>query len=352
MLLLCAVIQAVDDYQGLLRASVATAGNDHRLGANEAPPAVVSIFLGDELTAILDSIENDTPYNGVEKKKMKLGVDVLPRFTRDNTDRNRTSPFAFTGNKFEFRMLGSSNSIACTNIMLNTAVAESLRLFADELEGATDFNAALHDLIQKTIKAHKRIIFNGNGYDDAWIKEATEERGLLNLRTTPDAIPMLIQKDNMDMLIAHKVYTESEIRSRYEILLENYCKVVRIEALTMVDMAKKEILPAVEAYVSSLVSVASAKRSLDTDIPSGYEQKLIKRLATLVDTMDCRTAALESEMVKLDTMSDFAEEAAFIRDQIIPKMSELRVVADEAETLTAANYWPFPTYGELLFGVK
>ena len=352
LLLLCAVIQAVDDYQGLLRASVATAGNDHRLGANEAPPAVVSIFLGDELTAILDSIENDTPYNGVEKKKMKLGVDVLPRFTRDNTDRNRTSPFAFTGNKFEFRMLGSSNSIACTNIMLNTAVAESLRLFADELEGATDFNAALHDLIQKTIKAHKRIIFNGNGYDDAWIKEATEERGLLNLRTTPDAIPMLIQKDNKDMLIAHKVYTESEIRSRYEILLENYCKVVRIEALTMVDMAKKEILPAVEAYVSSLVSVASAKRALDADIPSGYEQKLIKRLATLVDTIDCRTTALESEMVKLDTMSDFAEEAAFIRDKVIPKMSELRVAADEAETLTAESYWPFPTYGDLLFGVK
>ena len=352
LLLLCAVIQAVDDYQGLLRASVATAGNDHRLGANEAPPAVVSIFLGDELTAILDAIETDTAYTGVEKKKMKLGVDVLPRFIRDTTDRNRTSPFAFTGNKFEFRMLGSSNSIACANIMLNAAVAQSLKLYADELENAEDFNTALHQLIKNTIKAHKRIIFNGNGYDDAWITEATEKRGLLNLRTTPDAIPMLIQKDNMDMLIAHKVYTESEIRSRYEILLENYCKVVRIEALTMVDMAKKEILPAVEAYVSSLVSVASAKRALDADIPSGYEQKLIKRLATLVDTIDCRTAALESEMVKLDTMSDFAEEAAFIRDQIIPKMSELRVVADEAETLTAANYWPFPTYGELLFGVK
>ena len=352
LLFLVAVIQAVDDYQGLLRASVATAGNDHRLGANEAPPAVVSIFLGDELTAILDAIETDTAYAGAEKKKMKLGVDVLPRFIRDTTDRNRTSPFAFTGNKFEFRMLGSSNSIACANIMLNAAVAQSLKLYADELEKAEDFNTALHELIKNTIKAHKRIIFNGNGYDDAWITEATEKRGLLNLRTTPDAIPMLIQKDNMDMLIAHKVYTESEIRSRYEILLENYCKVVRIEALTMVDMAKKEILPAVEAYVSSLVSVASAKRALDADIPSGYEQKLIKRLATLVDTIDCRTAALESEMVKLDTMSDFAEEAAFIRDQIIPKMSELRVVADEAETLTAANYWPFPTYGELLFGVK
>ena len=352
LLMLCAVIQAVDDYQGLLRASVATAGNDHRLGANEAPPAVVSILLGDELTAILDAIEHDTPYNGIEKKKMKLGVDVLPRFTRDNTDRNRTSPFAFTGNKFEFRMLGSSNSIACTNIMLNTAVAESLRLFADELEGASDFNAALHDLIQKTIQAHKHIIFNGNGYDDAWIKEATEERGLLNLRTTPDAIPMLIQRDNMDMLMAHKVYTESEIRSRYEILLENYCKVIRIEALTMVDMAKKEILPAVEAYVFRLVSAASAKQSLDVGIPSNYEQKLIRRLASLVDTIDCRTASLELELVKLDTMGDFAEEAAFIRDIVIPRMSELRLAADEAETLTAASYWPFPTYGDLLFGVK
>ena len=352
LLFLVAVVQAVDNYQGLLRASVATAGNDHRLGANEAPPAVISIFLGDELTAILDSIENDTPYNGVEKKKMKLGVDVLPRFTRDNTDRNRTSPFAFTGNKFEFRMLGSSNSIACANIMLNTAVAESLRIFADELEQAADFNTALHDLIQKTIKAHKRIIFNGNGYDDTWIREATEERGLLNLRTTPDAIPMLIQKDNMEMLIAHKVYTETELRSRYEILLENYCKVVRIEALTMVDMAKKEILPAVESYVSSLVSVAAAKKALDAQLPHGYEQKLIRRLSALVETIDARTDELELSMVKLDTMGSTADEALFIRDGILPRMCALRAVADEAETLTAANYWPFPTYGDLLFGVK
>ena len=352
LLFLMAIIQAVDDYQGLLRASVATAGNDHRLGANEAPPAVVSVFLGDELNGILESIENDTPYNGVEKKKMKLGVDVLPRFIRDTTDRNRTSPFAFTGNKFEFRMLGSSSSIACANIMLNAAVAESLKLYADELEKAEDFNTALHELIKNTIKAHKRIIFNGNGYDDAWITEATQKRGLLNLRTTPDAIPMLIQKDNMDMLMAHKVYTESEIRSRYEILLENYCKVVRIEALTMADMAKKEILPAVESYVSSLVTVAAAKRSLDAAIPGSYEKKLIKRLAALVDTIDCRTDALESEMVRLDMMGDLTEEAMFIRDEVIPRMCELRVVADEAETLTAANYWPFPTYGDLMFGVK
>ena len=268
LLFLVAVIQAVDDYQGLLRAAVATAGNDHRLGANEAPPAVISVFLGDELTGILEAIETDTAYCGVEKKKMKLGVDVLPRFLRDTTDRNRTSPFAFTGNKFEFRMLGSSNSIACANIMLNTAVAESLRLFADELEGASDLNAALHDLIQRTIKEHKRIIFNGNGYDDAWIKEATEKRGLLNLRTTPDAIAMLLHKENIDMLVAHKVYTESELRSRYEIQLENYCKTVRIEALTMVDMARKEILPAVEDYVPTLPPLPPRRRRWTRTCPA------------------------------------------------------------------------------------
>lgn len=352
LLFLVAVIQAVDDYQGLLRASVATAGNDHRLGASEAPPAVISIFLGDELTEILDSIENDTPYRGIEKQRMKLNVDVLPRFVKDNTDRNRTSPLAFTGNKFEFRMLGSSDSIACANIMLNTTLAESLRLFADELEAASDFNAALHKLIKKTITAHKRIIFNGNGYDDAWLKEATEKRGLLNLRTTPDAIPMLIQKENMDMLIAHKIYTESELLARHDILLENYCKTVRIEALTMVEIVTKEILPAIESYVSALVSTASAKRAFDVHIPCNYEQKLIKRLATLVDTIDARATALESATVKLDMTSDLTEKGAFIRDDILPKMSALRVVSDEAETLTAASYWPFPTYGELLFGVK
>ena len=352
LLFLVAVIQAVDDYQGLLRAAVATAGNDHRLGANEAPPAVISVFLGDELTGILEAIETDTAYCGVEKKKMKLGVDVLPRFLRDTTDRNRTSPFAFTGNKFEFRMLGSSNSIACANIMLNTTVAESLRLFADELEGASDLNAALHDLIQRTIKEHKRIIFNGNGYDDAWIKEATEKRGLLNLRTTPDAIAMLLHKENIDMLVAHKVYTESELRSRYEIQLENYCKTVRIEALTMVDMARKEILPAVEDYVSDLAAAAAKKKTVDADLPCGYETKQLRRLSALVDTIDGRVDALEEKLVKLDTLHDLAEEAAFIRDVLIPGMGELRAAADEAETRTAASYWPFPTYGDLLFGVK
>ena len=352
LLFLVAVIQAVDDYQGLLRAAVATAGNDHRLGANEAPPAVISVFLGDELTGILEAIETDTAYSGVEKKRMKLGADVLPRFIRDTTDRNRTSPFAFTGNKFEFRMLGSSNSIACANIMLNTAVAESLRLFADELERADDLPAALHDLIQRTVKAHKRIIFNGNGYDDAWIREATEKRGLLNLRTTPDAIPMLLQKQNMDMLVAHKVYTESELRSRYEIQLENYCKTVRIEALTMVDMARKEILPAVESYVSALAAAAAAKKTVDADLPCGYETKKLRRLSSLVDTIDSRVDALEEKTVRLDTLHDLTEEAAFIRDEIIPAMSQLRAAADEAETQTAAGCWPFPTYGDLLFGVK
>ena len=352
LLFLVAVIQAVDDYQGLLRAAVATAGNDHRLGANEAPPAVISVFLGDELTGILEAIETDTAYSGVEKKRMKLGVDVLPRFIRDTTDRNRTSPFAFTGNKFEFRMLGSSNSIACANIMLNTAVAESLRLFADELERADDLPAALHDLIQRTVKTHKRIIFNGNGYDDAWIREATEKRGLLNLRTTPDAIPMLLQKQNMDMLVAHKVYTESELRSRYEIQLENYCKTVRIEALTMVDMARKEILPAVESYVSDLAAAAAAKKTVDADLPCGYETKKLRRLSSLVDTIDSRVDALEEKTVRLDTLHDLTEEAAFIRDEIIPAMSQLRAAADEAETQTAAGCWPFPTYGDLLFGVK
>ena len=352
LLFLVAVIQAVDDYQGLLRAAVATAGNDHRLGANEAPPAVISVFLGDEHTGILEAIETDTAYCGVEKKKMKLGVDVLPRFLRDTTDRNRTSPFAFTGNKFEFRMLGSSNSIACANIMLNTTVAESLRLFADELEGASDLNAALHDLIQRTIKEHKRIIFNGNGYDDAWIKEATERRGLLNLRTTPDAIAMLLHKENIDMLVAHKVYTESELRSRYEIQLENYCKTVRIEALTMVDMARKEILPSVEAYVSDLATAAAAKSAVSEELPWGYEKKLLRKLASLVDTMDGRVDSLEEKLVRLDTLRDTTEEAAFIRDELIPAMGELRAVADESETQTAAKYWPFPTYGELLFSVK
>ena len=352
LLFLCAVIKAVDDYQDLLRLSVASAGNDHRLGANEAPPAVVSVFLGDELTEVLEAIESDAPYSGAEKTVMKLGVHVLPKFFRDTTDRNRTSPFAFTGNKFEFRMLGSANSIACTNIMLNAAVAESLKSYADRLEGVEDFETALHDLIKKTIKDHKRIIFNGNGYDDAWIKEATEKRGLLNLRTTPDALPTLLDKKNVEMLTAHKIFSEAEIESRYEITLENYCKTVNIEGLTMVDMARKEIIPAVEKYVADIAAAYSAKKNSVAGISVKYEEEMLKKLSVLVDEMDAAVKELELALVKYNTITDITEASEDIRDDVLPKMSVLRIACDEAETITSEEYWPFPTYGDLLFGVK
>ena len=352
LLFLCAVIKAVDDYQDLLRLSVATAGNDHRLGANEAPPAVVSMFLGEELTAVLDAIENDTPYNAAEKTVMKLGVHVLPRFTRDTTDRNRTSPFAFTGNKFEFRMLGSSNSIACANIMLNSAVAESLRVYADRLEKSKHFEADLHDLIKETVSDHKRIIFNGNGYDDAWIREATEVRRLLNLRTTPDAMPHLLDPKNVEMLTRHKVFSRTELESRYEIILENYCKSVNIEALTMIDMARKEILPAVEAYAHDLSDTLIAKAAAVPGLSGRYEKNLIAKLSELADEIDSAITALETEAIRYKTITDVTEAAFMIRDVILQRMAELRVVCDEAETLTAEKYWPFPTYEKLLFGVR
>ena len=352
LLFLCAVIKAVDDYQDLLRLSVATAGNDHRLGANEAPPAVVSMFLGEELTAVLDAIENDTPYNAAEKTVMKLGVHVLPRFTRDTTDRNRTSPFAFTGNKFEFRMLGSSNSIACANIMLNSAVAESLRVYADRLEKSKHFEADLHDLIKETVSDHKRIIFNGNGYDDAWIREATEVRGLLNLRTTPDAMPHLLDPKNVEMLTRHKVFSRTELESRYEIILENYCKSVNIEALTMIDMARKEILPAVEAYAHDLSDTLITKAAAVPGLSGRYEKNLIAKLSELADEIDSAITALETEAIRYKTITDVTEAAFMIRDVILQRMAELRVVCDEAETLTAEKYWPFPTYEKLLFGVR
>ena len=352
LLFLVAVIKAVDDYQSLLRLSVATAGNDHRLGANEAPPAVISIFLGDELTAILDAIETDTPYTGTEKKKIRLGADVLPRFTRDTTDRNRTSPFAFTGNKFEFRMVGSSNSIACANIMLNTAVAESLRQFADELEAAPDFDAALRVLIRKTILDHKRIIFNGNGYDDAWIKEAVEERRLLNLRTTPDAMATLLDEKNVALLTSHKVMSEAEVRSRYEIQMENYCKTVRIEAITMTDIVRKEILPAIESCVDDLAKGIAAKKAVDPDLACGHEMKQLRKLSSITDQIDEKTEMLEDAIIALDMLSDITEQGAFIRDDILGKMATLRACCDEAEMMTAKKYWPFPTYGDLLFSVK
>ena len=352
LLFLCAVIKAVDDYQDLLRLSVATAGNDHRLGANEAPPAVISIFLGEELNAVLEAIEKGTPYAGTEKTQMKLGVDVLPKFNRDTTDRNRTSPFAFTGNKFEFRMLGSSNSIACANIMLNSAVAESLKIYADRLENAENFEDVLHEMIRKTIKDHKRVIFNGNGYDDTWIKEAVEKRGLLNYRTTPDCMPHLLDEKNVRMLTSHKVFSEAELKSRCEIMLENYCKTVRIEANTMIDMAKTEIAPAVSAYVLELANTAAAKKAVDDSVSRSYETELVKKLVRLEDQIVARTDELEEAVMKLQDAEDVAAESYMIRDAVLGKMGELRAACDEAEMITAKKYWPFPTYGDLLFGVK
>ena len=351
LLFLVAVIKAVDEYQDLLRISVATAGNDHRLGANEAPPAVISIFLGEELEAVLKAIETDTAYEGSKKAKMQLGVDILPEFKKDATDRNRTSPFAFTGNKFEFRMLGSSNSIACANIMLNAAVAEILEEFADKLEKESDFESALHELIKTTIKEHKRIIFGGNGYGDEWMEEAAK-RGLSNLKTTADCMPHLLDKKNADMLIEQKVYTMPELESRYEIMLENYVKTVNIEALTMIDMAKKEILPAIEKYVSELVSVAVKKAKLDAAIQSGYESSVIKKLSALEDMIYTRCEDLEKSAATLKGIEDITKQSEFVRDDVLAKMAALRVAADEAETLTDSNYWPFPTYGDLLFGVR
>ena len=352
LLFLCAAVQAVDNYQDLLRLSVATAGNDHRLGANEAPPAVISIFLGDELTAVLDAIETDTPYSGTEKTVLKLGVHVLPKFTRDTTDRNRTSPFAFTGNKFEFRMVGSSDSIACANIMLNAAMAETLKEFSDRLEGVSDFESALHDLIKEAIKAHKRIIFNGNGYDDAWIKEATEKRGLLNLRTTPDALATVLEKKNVEMLTSLKIFSEAEIRSRYEICLENYCKTVNIEGLTMVDMVRKEILPAVEAYLGNLSGTVAAKTAAVPGLACKYEKDLISKLSKLADEISDAASSLDTTLIRLKAIPDVTDAAYVIRDVVLQKMAELRVVCDEAESITADKYWPFPTYGDLLFGVR
>ena len=352
LLFLCAVIKAVDDYQDLLRLSVATAGNDHRLGANEAPPAVVSIFLGDELNAVLEAIENNTPYAGTQKTQMKLGVDVLPKFNRDTTDRNRTSPFAFTGNKFEFRMLGSSNSIACANIMLNSAVAESLKSYADRLEKAENFEDALHEMIRKTIKDHKHIIFNGNGYDDTWIEEATEKRGLLNYRTTPDCMPHLLDEKNVKMLTSHGVFSEAELKSRCDIMLENYCKTVIIEANTMVDMAKTQIAPAVEEYIVELAKAVSAKKSVDAGLACCYESGLIKKLSALTERIAIKIEELEKALIELHHAEDSVMEANMIRDVVLVKMGELRLACDEAETVTAKKYWPFPTYGDLLFSVR
>ena len=349
LLFLAAVIKAVDEYQGLMRVSVASAANDHRLGANEAPPAIVSIFLGDELEAILDAIESGTAYEDSKATKMKLGVDVLPAFPKDNTDRNRTSPFAFTGNKFEFRMLGSTASVADPNIVLNTIVAEELRVFADELEKSDDFTAAVGALVKKTIKEHKRIIFNGNGYSDEWKAEAAK-RGLLNLRSTVDALPEMIKPANVDVFVKHKVYTEAEIDSRYEIQLENYSKTINIEALTAIDMVRKDYIPAVSAYTSELSGTVLAKKAVCDSIPCNSEVEVIKRLSELGSDMSKIVSKLETADKKASALSG-KEQADAFHGEVIPAMEELRAAVDEAEKITSEEYWPVPCYGDLIFRV-
>ncbi|MDY5345299.1 MAG: glutamine synthetase III [Eubacteriales bacterium] len=347
LLFLCAVIKAVDDYQDLLRISAASAGNDHRLGANEAPPAVVSIFIGDELQEILDAIEKGSSYSKKEKEQMKIGVHVIPKFPKDTTDRNRTSPFAFTGNKFEFRMVGSSMSIAEANIILNAAVAKSLREFADYLEKQTDFTSALHDLIKKTIVEHKRIIFNGNGYDDKWILEA-EKRGLLNLKSTPECLPYMMKEKNVELFKGFKIFTETELKARYEIALENYSKTIRIEALTMVDMINKDVLPSIEKYVDTLATTAERKAKLSID--ATFETDRLRKLSALQTAIMNGVESLDEALTKDSETSQ--KEAEYYHDVVFKKMQELRAVTDRAEMLTSSEAWPYPSYGELLFGVR
>lgn len=347
---LCAVIKAVDDYQDLMRVAVASAGNDHRLGANEAPPAIVSIFLGDELNRVLGAIETESAYDCREKEQLKVGVHVLPRFPKDGTDRNRTSPFAFTGDKFEFRMPGSSLSIAGVNMVLNVTVAESLRQFADILENCEDFNATLHGLIRDTVRVHKRILFNGNGYDESWVAEA-EKRGLLNLRTTPDCLPYFLHEKNVELFTKHKVLSEREMRSRYDILIENYCKVLNIEALTMIDMARKDILPAVSAYVGSLAMTLSKKREAVSEVDCSYEKDNILAISALQSDVFSKTKALEAKLLHARELDDVTALACYSRDEILSAMQVLRVSVDELETMCAKSYWPYPAYSELLFNI-
>ena len=351
LLFLAAVIKGVDEYQDLLRISVASAGNDHRLGANEAPPAIISIFLGDELTAILHAIETGTVYGGTLRVNMEIGVNVLPSFTKDTTDRNRTSPFAFTGNKFEFRSLGSQLNIACPNIMLNTIIADELEQFADELEGKEDFNCALNALIKRVIKEHKRIIFNGDGYADAWKAEAAK-RGLTNLPTTVDALPHYTDEKNVKLFTKHKIYTEVEMQSRQDIILETYAKTINIEALTASDMVKRDILPAVSSYVAELASGVATKKAISDDIPCEAELDIIKRLSGLQDCAYKKLAALDNAIIGVKEVGeDPIEVATYYKDSVITAMTELRAVVDEMETLVSSDYWPYPSYGDLMFRV-
>ena len=350
MLFLTAVIAAVNEHQDLLRLSVASAGNDHRLGANEAPPAIVSVFLGEELEEVIESLIKGVKYNGNGKRTMKLGVDTLPELPKDTTDRNRTSPFAFTGNKFEFRMVGSSSSLAGPNIILNTIVADVLGRYADELEKAADFNAALHDLVVREIKKNKRILFNGNNYSEEWAKEA-EKRGLYNFRTAAEALPHFADKENIALFERNGVFTAREVVTRTEIMLENYCKVLNIEALTMIEMAKKDIYPAVNSYIVSLGEALRCKTSILPGIACGTDERTIRRLAAGNDALGERAEELEGLLVESKAYENTAELAKFFADKVIPVMRELRASADGMEMCVSAKYWPFPTYGDILFSV-
>ena len=350
-LFLAAVVKAVHEYQDLLRITVASAGNDHRLGANEAPPAIISMYLGDDLGELVDSIINDREYVSKGKQKMRTGVDVLPDFMKDTSDRNRTSPFAFTGNKFEFRALGSSLNIACPNYMLNTMVAEELSEFYDELKDADDMDAAIKALVKKVFIEHQNIIFNGNNYAPEWVEEA-ERRGLLNLKSLPDAMEHFLDKKNVDLFVKNKICSADEIRARYEIELESYSKQINIEALTMIDMAKKNILPAVTSYVRDLTDTALAKKALSDAIPTSVEEDLITSLSNKLVCFSKKTAELEEAVIKAsDYSDDNLKYAKYYRETVFALMQELRAVGDAMETETASEYWPYPSYGELLFGV-
>ena len=351
LLFLCAVIKAADDYQDLLRISIASAGNDHRLGAAEAPPAIISMFLGEELTGILESIENDTACDVKQKELFKVGVHALPRFPKDTTDRNRTSPFAFTGNKFEFRMPGSAASISSANIAINTAVAEELRQFADELEGAQDFKSALQGLIKRVVREHKRVIFNGNGYDPAWVDEA-ERRGLHNLRSTPEALPHMLDEANVELYSRHKVFSYAELRSRLEVRQEEYCKLVMIEGKTALAMARREILPAVSGFASRLSGQALTMMAAMPDCSAQFELGTARSLMQLSDAAHTLAGRLENELVHAEQIHGPYEKSVFLHEHVLPVMGALRAACDDMETITSEDCWPFPTYGELLFGVK
>lgn len=348
LLILTAVIKGVDEYQDLLRASVATAGNDHRLGANEAPPAIISMFVGDELEALLESIQKGVPYDSKDKEVLRLGVDALPDLPKDNTDRNRTSPFAFTGNKFEFRSLGSSLSISCPNIMLNTIIAEEFRQFADILESSQDFNADLNKLIKTTLHQHSRIIFNGNGYSQEWVEEA-KQRGLLNLKTTTDAMPTFLEKKNVQLFEQHGVYTEKEMKARYEIQMEEYTKTLLIEARTMITMVYRQIGPAVLSYIKSINETIEGIQKTSSMVSATSMTKLVQKLAENYDMLMNTTQVLGETIQKVGELSDVTEQAIFCTSNIIPTMEKLRTYADTLETITAKESWPFPVYSDLLF---